>query len=70
MVTPFFDYEGITFNRSKIQVVSGPTIDHSQPGHLPFFRVILEHDVEWQITAPTDEELLTRRAAFITALTN
>lgn len=67
-MSQFFDYDGITFNRSKIQVVSGFSIDANAPEREPFFRVILENGVEWQFSAPTYEELMTLRAAFITAL--
>lgn len=68
MPTNFFDYEGITFNRTKILVISGPTINPNEPGHEPYFRIVLENDVEWHITAQSETELLAKRNAFITAL--
>ena len=65
----FFDYEGITFNRNAIQAVSGSTINESNPGHLPYFRIVLRDNQEWHITAETEENLQQKRTAFLAALT-
>lgn len=67
-MSQFFDYEGITFNRNAIQAVSGSTINESDPGHLPYFRIVLRDNQEWHITAPTEQDLQQKRAAFLAAL--
>lgn len=64
----FFDYEGITFNRSAIKVVSGPTVPESNLQAVPYIRIILTDNVEWQLSADSLEDALAKRAAFLTAL--
>ena len=64
----FFDYEGITFNRSAIKVVSGPTVPESDLAAMPYIRIVLSDNIEWNLTADNREDLLIKRAAFLATL--
>lgn len=64
----FFDYDGITFNRNAIKVVSGPTVPESNLQAIPYIRIVLSEGIEWQLTAESWDDLLIKRSAFIAAL--
>lgn len=68
MSQTFFDYDGITFNRSAIKVISGPTINPAEPDHEPYFHVVLSEGVEWHITATSHTDLIAKHTAFLQVL--
>ncbi len=64
----FFDYDGITFNRNAIKVVSGPTVPESNLQAKPYIRIVFSDGIEWQLHGTDWDDTLAKRAAFIAAL--
>lgn len=68
----FIHYDGVTFAKSQIIAISGPSVEMDANGkpktQQPFFTVQLTHGVAWRFTAPNESELFDKRAALIKLL--
>lgn len=68
----FIHFQGVTFNRGHILVISGPSVEMGPDGKPkpmnPFFTVHMAHGVNWRFEAGSEAELLKIRNELIAAL--